>query len=141
MSGAYMHGSYQIFAPQSAKGKYNKYANQVVAIVAITYKRGSNTIKSAKLYLTDIVDREMRTPKFVKLGVSGSNVGIIPVDENDGEAYVVNRKKVDGEVSGMPFVNINAFAKYINLEEGVYSAHKEPGGVIEFNHRSKPSRA
>src|SRR5688572_32562519 len=141
MSGAYQYGSYNIFAPQNAKGKYNKYANQLVAIVSITHdKKGG--ISHAKLYFTAEADKVLGFPKYVKLGEAGSNVGIIPMDEDDGEVYVVNRKKSDnGEVSGMAFVNIDAFAKYLNLDEGVYNAHKEPGGVIEFNHRSKPSRA
>lgn len=142
MSGAYPHGNYEIFAPQSAKGKYNKYANQLVAIVSITYKKGSGVIKGAKLYLTEAVDKEMGYPKFLKLGTSGSNVGLIPCDVDDGEVYVVTRKKDDNSDNvGMAFVNINAFAKYLDLEEGIYSAHKEPGGVIEFNRKSKPSRA
>ena len=140
MSGAYQHGNYEIFPPQSSKGKYNKYANQIVVIVSITYKKGNSTIKAAKLYLTEEVEKIMGHPKFIKLGISGSNVGLIPIDEDDGEAYVVNRKEIDGSQSGMPFVNINAFAKYIDLEEGVYSAHREPGNVIEFNRRSKPSK-
>ena len=39
MSGAYPHGNYEIFAPQSVKGKYNKYSNQIVAIISITYHK------------------------------------------------------------------------------------------------------
>jgi hypothetical protein len=140
MSGAYNNGSYEIFVPQTAKGKYQKYANQIVAIVTVTRNKKGD-ITHAKLYLTDKVDEAMNRPFFAKLGISGSNIGVIPVEENDGECYVVNRRHHKDVVSGMPFLNINAFAKYIDLEEGVYLAHKEPGGVIEFNRKSKPSKA
>lgn len=140
MSGAYQAGNYKIFVPQNAKGKYQKYANEVVVIVSITRdKRGG--IQHAKIYLTAAVDKIMDRPKFVKLGESGSNIGIIPVEENDGEVYVVARKQAeDGASAGMPSINCDAFAKFYELDEGVYSAHKEPGGVIEFNRKSKPSR-
>lgn len=140
MSGAYQSGNYEIFAPQGAHGKYHKYANQIVVIVSATWGKNGKGMKSAKLYLTKAVDKLMNHPKFIKLGQSGSNVGLIPCDEDDGQVYVVSRKKSQGEITGMPFININAFAKYLDLEEGVYSAHLEPGGVIEFNRKSKPSR-
>lgn len=142
MSGAYPKGNYEIFVPQNAYGKYHKYATEIVAIVSITYHKDARRgIKNAKMYFTEAVDNAMGHPPYVKLGTSGSNVGIIPCTDDDGEVYVVARKKADGaETGGMPFVNINAFAKFLELEEGVYSAHKEPGGVIEFNRKSKPSR-
>lgn len=141
MSGAYRNntGNYEIFAPQNTKGKYNKYAGEIVAIASVSRDAKGN-IKAAKLYFTEAVEKAMEYPKFVKLGISGSNVGVIPVDEDDGKCYTVSRKMVDGDQSGMSFININAFAKYLDLEDGVYSAHKEPGGVIEFNRKSKPSR-
>lgn len=141
MSGAYNSGSYEIFVPQTQKGKYNKYATEIVAIVSISRDNKGN-VKAAKLYFTEKVDKIMNHPPFVMLGLSGSNVGIIPMDNNnEGKCYAVSRKKGETDSIGMAFVNMTAFAKYINLEEGVYSAHVEPNKVIEFNRKSKPSQA
>jgi hypothetical protein len=141
MSGGYQSGNYEIFTPQSTKGKYHKYQTEIVMIVSITYDRTGKKIKSAKFYLTNAVLKALgKDTNFVKLGVSGSQVAVIPMDKDDGECYVINRKFVKGEETGMPHINVNALAKYLHLEEGVYTAHLEPGGVVEFNRKSEPSR-
>lgn len=134
-------GNWQIFVPQSSKGKYEKYNNQICMIVSITYTgKRQDEIKAARLYLTDAVDKILGRPDFIKIGTRGSNVGIIPLMTDDGECYAVMKKR-DGkeEQIGMSFVNINAFAKLCNLKPGVYEAHSE-AGVIVFDTQAMPSR-
>jgi hypothetical protein len=138
--------NWQIFVPQGSKGKYQKYANRLVVIVSITEDKKGN-ISHGRLYFTDAIDNILQHPDFVKLGMRGSNVGIIPMEQDDGECYVVARKgigkkrtKDEAEQTGMAFVSINAFAKYYNMKPGVYEAHSETG-VIVFDTQSMPSRA
>lgn len=132
--------TWDIFVPQTQKGMYNKYSNQLVVILSVTHDKRDN-IKSARLYLTSEADKKLAHPEFSMIGVSGSNVGIIPISTNsEGKAYSVTRKheKNDKQV-GMPFINVTAFAKAQRLRPGVYSAWMD-NGVLCFNMMSAPSK-
>lgn len=131
--------NWDIFVNQSQKGKYTKYANQLVAIVSISYDKRDN-IKDARLYFTKLVDEKLNCPNFVMIGTSGSNVGVIPAEDNEnGKAYTVNRKKINSDQSGMAFVIFTAYAKLKQLKPGVYTAWLDTG-VLCFNMQSAPSK-
>lgn len=146
MSGAYNQkaspanatAGWTTFAPQSSKGKYEKYTNRVCIIISITYGK-KNEITSARLYLTGAVDKLLQMPTSIRLMTRGSNVGLMSVSDDDGESYTVSRKKENkDEQIGMAFLNVTAFAKFCNLKPGVYEAHPETG-VVVFDTQSMPS--
>lgn len=136
------NNNWEIFPPQSTKGKYEKYATMLVIIVSVTYHTSGkkrDEIKAAKMYLTKAVDAALQHADFIKLGRRGNNVGLIPLEKDDLEAYVINRKMKDSKETGMPFINCNAFAKLLELRAGVYSAFND-GGTIIFDSKQVPSK-
>lgn len=139
MSGAYnqpVKGGWNIFEPQGPTGKFSKYDNRIVVIVAERTKK--NRQDGVAIYFTKATLRALKNPDRIMIATRGSNIGIWDAG-GDKRSYKICHASKEGEDKGTPFVNLSAFGKAYNVSVGVYDAHME-GDVLTFDTQSPPSR-
>lgn len=118
------------WVPQGPSGKYDKYQNQCVVIVA----RGQGKKAKGRIYLTKKVLSLLNNPKFVGLATRGQNTFLTAKNEKDQNKYAV----IKGEKSATPHIGAHSYIDAFGIRPGVYNAVFD-AGMIMFDRLSHPS--